>query len=273
MPAECVPAPRRSSRLMCSIPAFFERPSSPTASAWRMSCSSVSRKQVSREAHVLRQLPEQPHIRARLARRLDGLLRQLHKVVSVGALDIGVFQESRCRQNVIRVIGRVVEEEIVHHRKQLRSAPFPAALRSGSGHRAWIRVVHKQRMHSWTIFDVCIWSLAEFCQCLAELRHIYCSRRSSKWRVEGQVQAVPIPACSTRMHLKSKASRRLRDISTRPSALAASQLLAPPSRRSHCAARHSSCAKLPVAWLRIPAPVVQPQPAFIPVHAATRSGV
>ena len=149
---------------------------------------------VLREAHVLRQLAEQPHIRARLARRLDGLLRQLHEVVSVGALDIGVFQEGRCRKHVIRVIRRVVEEEIVHHRKQIRprhSLPHGVLIRS---HRPWIRVVHEQRMHSWTIFRrSAVASLAKFSQCLAELRHIHGPRRTPKWRVQRQVHPLQLP--------------------------------------------------------------------------------
>src|ERR1700748_22465 len=40
------------------------------------------------EAHALRQLAEEPNIRLRLAERIDGVIRELNKIVSIGALNV-----------------------------------------------------------------------------------------------------------------------------------------------------------------------------------------
>src|SRR5579862_3000928 len=47
--------------------------------------------------HALAELTEKPHVRSSFTRRFDRLLRQLHKVVAVCPLDLGVFQESSRR--------------------------------------------------------------------------------------------------------------------------------------------------------------------------------
>src|SRR3954453_5474414 len=65
------------------------------------------------KAHALCKLTEEPHVRPRLAEGFDGLVRKLHEVVSVRALDIGVLEERSCGQDVIGVIGGVSEKLLV----------------------------------------------------------------------------------------------------------------------------------------------------------------
>ncbi len=65
------------------------------------------------EAHALGELAEEPDVGARFAGRLDGLLRELHKVVAVGALNVGVLEEGGGGQHVVGVVGGVGEEELV----------------------------------------------------------------------------------------------------------------------------------------------------------------
>src|SRR5215469_1293651 len=98
------------------------------------------------ESHPLCKLPEEPHIRPRLADGLDGLIGQLQEVVSVSTLDVRVLKEARGRQHVVGVIGCVVKEQVMHNGEQIcprQSSPNRVLIRRD---RSWIRVVHKQRM-------------------------------------------------------------------------------------------------------------------------------
>jgi hypothetical protein len=64
-------------------------------------------------------LAEEPHIGARFAGRLDGLLRELDEVVAVGSLNVSVFEESGGRQNVVGVVGGVGKEQFVDHGEEI----------------------------------------------------------------------------------------------------------------------------------------------------------
>ncbi len=101
---------------------LVEWPSAPM----RRACAMISFGRVAEavfgEAHALRELAEEPDVGARFAGRLDGLLGELHEVVAVGALNVGVFEEGCGGENVVGVVGGVGEEQIMNHGEQVGRA-------------------------------------------------------------------------------------------------------------------------------------------------------
>ena len=195
---EC-PSRPRSSNVMCSMPGFVEWPSAPIASA----CSDDFFRRVAEtsfgESHALRKLPKEPHIRSRFAWRLNGLLRELHKVVPVRALNVGVLEKRRRRQNVIGVIRGVGEEQVVHHGEQIRprqAAPHRVLVRRD---RAGIRVVDKQRVHRRPSPVLRITSIRltfAFSAC-AQRRHIHHARQAAQRRSQREIRPLRLLSCST----------------------------------------------------------------------------
>ena len=74
------------------------------------------------EAHALAELAEEPDVGARLAQRLDGLIGELHMVVAVGALDVGVFEKGGRGENDVGVVGGVGQELLVHDGEEIGAA-------------------------------------------------------------------------------------------------------------------------------------------------------
>ena len=175
-----------------------------------------------RKSHSLRQLPEEPHIRSRLAARRNRLLRKLHKVVPVRSLHVGVLQKRRRRQHKIRVIGGVGKKLLVHHGEEivaLEAAPHRVRIRR---HRSRIRVVHKQRMHRRAVVGTVLLlprslapllpRLAKLGQRLAKRRHIHHPRQPPQRRSQRQIgplQCFFVPRKRARRRKLSSAAARL----------------------------------------------------------------
>ena len=107
------------------------------------------------KAHALGQLAEEPDIGPRLARRLDGLLGELYKVVPVRALNVCVLQKCGRGQNVIGVVGGVGKEQLVDHGEEVRSHQAAAHGVLVGSHRTGIRVVNEERMNRRAFFRLC----------------------------------------------------------------------------------------------------------------------
>ena len=67
------------------------------------------------------ELGEEPDVGARFAQRLDGLVRDLHVVVAVGALHVVVFEKRGGGEQDVGVVGGVSEELFVDDREQIRA--------------------------------------------------------------------------------------------------------------------------------------------------------
>ncbi len=91
----------------------------PESSAARIMSSSVSCETRVVEAHAFGEQPEDLDVRSGLARRRQSRPRQLQIVMTVGEIQVGVFQERGGGQQNIGVIGGVGLELLQHNRKQI----------------------------------------------------------------------------------------------------------------------------------------------------------
>ena len=104
------------------------------------------------ESHALGELREEPDVGASLAQGLDRLFGKLHVVMAVGALNILMFEERRCGQENVGVVGGVGEELLVDDGEQIgaREAAQDRALVGGDG--GWVGVVDEERADWGAVF-------------------------------------------------------------------------------------------------------------------------
>ncbi len=74
------------------------------------------------ETHAQGQVAEDFYVGAGFAGGFDRGARELHMVMAVGAVEIGVFQKSSRGQKDVGVIGGVGLELFQHHREQIFAA-------------------------------------------------------------------------------------------------------------------------------------------------------
>ena len=128
-----------------------------------------------REAHALGELAEEPHVGARFAERFDGLVGELHKIVAVCALDVGVLEERGCGQDILGEIGRIGEELVVDYREEVRALKAAHHGIMVGRYGARVGVVHEERMNIGSSADFVSWSLpcSLLFQRLTQGRHIH----------------------------------------------------------------------------------------------------
>jgi len=104
------------------------------------------------EAHALGKLAKKPDVGARFPERLNGLAGKLGVVVTVGALNVGVFEEGGCWKDEIGIVRAIREEKVVDNREKIGAREAAANRILVGSNSAGIGVVYEEGVDAGAVF-------------------------------------------------------------------------------------------------------------------------